>query len=344
MKKLFLHIGFPKTGSTSIQVGLVKNAEALAAQGILYPSKRKMAYMQNIQHLPLAAAIPGRNVEWLTPAKRQTLPNAYRSFFRNISNAEFHTLVVSSESFGGQDIGPKKVEWVRDQFADYDVTVIAYIRRQDSYILSTYQEAIKAGHTGRFDFEDYPNKKAMFFAQRLSPWRQVFGADKVIVRPFMPALWHQGDLFMDFLHLIGAAPAGLTPVAPSNEGLDYRAVELQRQLNVISTERRSGETRYAMRVQGFQDLVKKIPQVLPKDDGYKKMALSSEQAETLRLFFRDENIAALAGTGIDVDAFFPPVEPGKSAILLPEQLDHDILVRLLWGLTSPETVKEFSYK
>ena len=59
MKKLFLHTGYNKTGSSYIQKCLTRNAAWLQQKGVFYPPDSARAYMQNSQHVPLAAALTG---------------------------------------------------------------------------------------------------------------------------------------------------------------------------------------------------------------------------------------------------------------------------------------------
>lgn len=335
MKKLFLHIGFNKTGSTSLQQNLAANTAALARQGILYPHDPQAPYMQRWQHVPLAAAIPGRHVPWLSQPKRRNLDRAYGTFFAALEGTPQDRLVISSESFGGLDMGAKKVGWVRDQFSDYDVTVVAYIRRQDSYFLSTYQESIKAGSTAPFDFGRHVELKGLHFAQRLAPWRQVFGAEKVVVRPFAPAFWPEGELYYDFLQVIGADRARMTLTDRANEGLDYRAVDLMRrlnQLNAIQSDREPDEIASRKRHQRLLALIKSLDTLMPEGFVPQKMRLSTEQVETLRAHFRADNAAALAGTGIDPDELFPPAPAGQTARLSPDQPDAGMSLHLAWSL------------
>lgn len=335
MKKLFLHIGFNKTGSTSLQQNLAANSDALARQGILYPHDPQAPYMQRWQHVPLAAAMPGRYVHWLSQKKRKTLDRAYEALFDEISGAAQDRLVISSESFGGIDMGAKKIRWLRNQFSDYDTCVIAYIRRQDSYFLSTYQESIKAGGTEPFEFDSHTTAKGLHFAQRLAPWRQVFGADKVIVRPFDPHRWPEGELFFDFLEVIGADRTGMTLTEPANEGLDYRAVDLLRRLNQFNAAVRDRDrdlSAYRQRHQQHLALVKSLDALLPESFERQKMMLSTEQVETLRTHFRADNAAALEGIGLDPDDFFPPARSGQTARLTPDEPDAEMLLQLIWGL------------
>ncbi len=65
------------------------------------------------------------------------------------------------------------------------------------------------------------------------------------------------------------------------------------------------------------------------------MALSSEQAEILRRHFHRDNTEALAGSGIDVEDFFPPAPAGRAARLAPPALDPQDLLRLIAQLSPP---------
>lgn len=333
MKKLFLHIGFNKTGSTSLQRDLAHNAAVLAEQGILYPCDPQAPFMQRWQHAPLAAAVPGRQLHWLLPRKRDTLDQAYAALRDRIAQSTCDTLILSSEGFGETAMGQRKIRWLKDQFPGLDITVVAYVRRQDSYFLSTYQEGIKAGRTQPFAFGDYLEAKDLYFGRRLASWRTVFGAERVVVRPFAPTLWPEGELFFDFLSVIGATSAGMVPQPPENEGFDYRAIEFMRQLNLLGAEAHTRAP--ALPRPQTRKLTAAFSQVLEAGGERQKMALASEQAEILRQHFHQDNTEALAGSGIDVEDFFPPVPAGRAARLAPPDLDPQDLLRLIAQLPPP---------
>lgn len=325
MKKLFLHIGFYKTGSTSLQKDLAQNAAALQAQDIFYPYEPRAPYTQRWQHAPLAAALPGRELNWLTPGNAKTQKRAYKSMFAAFEASGCSTLVLSSEGFCDQSVGAPQISWLQEKFADFEITVIAYIRRQDAYFLSTYQEMIKAGSTAAFDFSDYAAAARLHFARRLAPWRAALGAERVIVRPFAPAFWPEGELFYDFLSLIGTSREGLSLAKPENEGLDYRTVELLRQLNILTDA--AGQSRRP----GLRQLATASDAHFAAAGGGKqKMQVSAAQAETLRSHFRAENESALAGSGISADDFFPAPPKEQEERLLPERLEPELLLKLLW--------------
>lgn len=340
MKKLFLHIGFNKTGSTSIQKNLARNAEALKQQGIFFPFRPKAPYMQGRQHVPLAAAVPGRHVHWLRQHKRESLKTAFTTLRADLEEQDCNAAVLSTESFGGLDMDAAKVSWLTTQLPGYDISVIAYIRRQDAYFLSAYQQRIKAGGTAAFRFAQHETMPALRFDRRLAPWREVFGSDRVLVRPFDPRFWPKGELFYDFLATIGASRKGLTLAAPANEGLDYRAVEIMRQLNRLNAvTRKQDRPGYRQRRQSYRNLVKSLDQILP---GLKrqKMALSKEQSAMLREHYQASNEAALVGTGITVNDFFPPPSADQAARLSGSP-DTQMLLQIIAALSSPQQPSAF---
>lgn len=332
MKKLFLHIGFNKTGSTSLQKNLEINAKELQARGVLYPSKRNAPFMQRWQHVPLAAAVPNRNVPWLRERKRDTLGQAWPSLQQYLAAHPHDQLILSSESFGGLDFNIAKVRWVQSQLPDYDITIVAYIRRQDSYFLSTYQEGIKAGWTKPFRFDDYHTTRSLYFADRLRPWKTVFGKNNVIVRPFAPDFWPEGELFFDFCQAIGIDHKGLTLAEPENEGLDYRAVDLLRRLNQLNEAHPVKEDSRRGHLAQL-NLIKKLDQILPSDFGKQKMQLSTQQACVLKAYFNDQNTEALEESAISADAFFPEPSGAKDARLHAEAPNGDMLLHMLAHLT-----------
>jgi hypothetical protein len=334
LKKLFLHIGFNKTGSTSIQRNLARNAAALEQAGYLYPGKPSDSYMQNTQHTPLAAALPERAVKWLRPPKQARLDAALPDLLAAISRSPAPNVVLSSEAFGGIDMTREHVQRVRRKLADFDVAAVADIRRQDTYIRSTYQEGVKNGAAHPFKFDNFRKNRQLAFSRRLEPWRQVLGQDRVIVRPFDKAFWPQQELFFDFLTAIGAPCGGVTPIREAaNESLDYRSVEVMRRLNMLIKETwpdMAPAQQKAGRV-SVQRSLRGLEAELP-DRG--KMQLSSEQAEQLRQHFRADNQASLDGSGVDPDAFFPDAAGAAPPRFAEGKPNQKLLMKLIASLAA----------
>lgn len=326
MKRLVLHIGFYKTGTTSIQACLSVNQEKLLSEGIFYPKNTSASYVQRRKHSPLVAALPDMKPTWLNPKKTKTYKRAYDELFKTLEKTEFETLILSAEGSGGRRVLQKQMDFIKQRFSDFEITIIAYIRPQDAYFLSVYQQRIKGGFCEPFDFSMHEHMPDLRFAQRLAPWRQAFGAENVIVRPFTPALWHQGVLFYDFLHALGLPNDGLKIAKVTNEGLDHRAVELVRALSAM------GDSSFSTRKKRNR-LAVDIKDLMDDDFVKRKMVLSTEQSNMLREFYWEENQAALEGTDVSVDEFFPLAPDGRNACLPPKTLPADFLLRVISGLT-----------
>ena len=329
LAKLFLHIGFAKTGTTSIQNDMVNNFDALLEQGILYPSDPKAPFMQRIQHLPLVAAIPNHTVPNLLPEKKATLDRAYSSLHSYLSEHSFNTLVLSSEFFGGPRLGVRELLSIKEQFKGFEICVVAYVRRQDQHFLSRYQEGIKNGRKKPLDMGAYVTSPILKFGTRLEPWREVFGDENVIVRPFAPNNWPDGELFLDFLEVIGGSADGLTLGKPRNEGLDYRVVDIFQRLNAKNPSQNTSAF-LAWWNQWY------FPETLAKQ----KMQLSYETVEDMRSYFLKENEEALRLTDIAVDEFFPAVKTGQQELIAPSAPDADLLLHIISRLADEKRYRK----
>lgn len=335
MKKLFLHIGFNKTGSTSLQHSLFKNAINLESVGYLYPGQATDSYMQSRQHVPLAATLPDRQIAWLRPAKNKVLAQALPDVLTAIRESSAHSVILSSEAFGGINMTLERVRMIQDKLAEFDIYIVAYIRRQDSYILSTYQEGVKNGETNSFQFDRFRKSRQLAFSHRLAPWRQVFGNDRVIVRPFDKSFWPQNELLYDFLTAIGAPYDGIVTLEkPANESIDYRSVELMRQLNLLAA-RLWPDLPNTKKREFRRNVLRALRASEVGLPDREKMRLSSAQSEELRQFIYDDNALSLAGSGVSPDAFFPKSQADVAARIATDDLDQSVLLRTIASLALP---------
>ena len=323
-KTLILHIGTPKTGTTTIQGGLAQNAEKLEQAGVFYPCRRGAPYIQNDQHVPLVAGICGHDLWWLAPAKRATKDRALDALLADIAASPAQTVILSSEAFCESGMmTPDKVRMVRDSFAGFDIRIVVYIRRQDHYLLSQYQQNIRAGITAPLQPEAFRHFKGVFYRPRLEPWREIFGADNMTVRPFDSRFWTGGTLFTDFLDVIGTPPEGMAPAPTTNEGLDLHALETVRRFNQFLKTRTTLSPPQQHELRGrVIGALRARPAAAAQPQ---KMRLSSEQANRIRDALRDDNAWCLDGSGIDVDDFFPETPPGVEARLRPDPLEPGLL-------------------
>jgi hypothetical protein len=134
---LYLHIGLPKTGSTSIQQLLAANRDALLYQGFVYPSR--WADRDGIAHHALGEDL----VEPAPP-----LPAVWEEVFDHLRNTTDRHTLVSTEmlSFG---LDPDRFRLLRHFLgrcsAETETRVIVVLRRFDALIASQYLHRLKLG-------------------------------------------------------------------------------------------------------------------------------------------------------------------------------------------------------
>jgi hypothetical protein len=201
MKTLYLHIGYPKTGTTGLQEFLVTNADVLAQQGVLVPKTGLL----NGAHYQFNFAL---NIGVYNGTKPISSPEKLKTeLSREIDASPCERIIISSEYFSTA----KNLTDIRAYFSDYDVKIIVYLRRHDLALESAYAQVEKMIKNPPWDQsiesyalyslcteDDYHN-----YLQTLRRWSNAFGRDALIVRPFEKEQ-NKPDLYADFMYLIGA--------------------------------------------------------------------------------------------------------------------------------------------
>ena len=126
-RRLILHIGTQKTGSTSLQKLLDERRESLLADGVLYASTRR-----GFKHKHLARA-----------ARKADL-SARDALMAEFDASGAHTLVVSDEAFWRAS-ADAPVAFFAPLRETLRIEVVVYLRRPDLYIESLYKQTLRTG-------------------------------------------------------------------------------------------------------------------------------------------------------------------------------------------------------
>lgn len=184
-KKIIIHIGFGKTGTTSIQDMLKKGINLLMNNSILYP--RTGFFVNGHHHLANMNSISKVDVE------------IYQKLVDEINNSSCNTTIISSEQF--IFVKPEYVSFIAKQLNQFNIEIIFYIRRQDKLIESSYLQFLKIGNkTNSFKKFFQIHKDSFNFMQRINPWIENFGVAKITARLFDKQVI--GDVRLDFMNTI----------------------------------------------------------------------------------------------------------------------------------------------
>ncbi len=202
-KRLLLHIGTGKTGTSSIQNCLFENRHFLTATcGIFYPEYG----LSQIEHFGDVINAHYPVVFWATQGDTLNLNALLNEFER--SNCQL--LVLSCEDFY-HHLLPAHIAYLAQVFNYFSVEIICYVRRQDLYMESAWKQQVKVGQM-RTSFQDFLkwhtdpehlDKVHGNYYRMLKPWAEAFGIDAIRVKVFDKTEWLNGDLIDDFLNAAG---------------------------------------------------------------------------------------------------------------------------------------------
>lgn len=231
-KRLYLHIGQTKTGSTALQAFLHANRKAIRQQGIHYPTVPEREPLK-IQHRFLVHSLSASGDQ---PTRAEAV---WGSFFRHVRDDEAPVAVVSEELFWHLfEQRPERREralaWMAKSLRDFDVRIVCYLRRQDLWLESWFHQVARAPvhrPAAALSFDEFIHRQEQIglleYDAAISRWASAFGHDAIIVRPHDRDVLRNGDIIDDFCALIGLeVNASLARPGPVQRRIDTAACEL----------------------------------------------------------------------------------------------------------------------
>lgn len=209
MKRLVVHIGCAKGGSSAIQQGLRRNAEALAEQGVVVPSRDLLPQ----------SAITGRHTEFFESiVEGRTAPEVPRlGELLEAVAGEAATIVLSAENLSNPTGFEQAFAKLKGRFR---VFVVLYVRRQDQFLASAWQQwNVKEGQS----LLSWVAKGVGVHGDWLrviEPWADTFGDDHIVARIHDRDRLVGGDVFLDFADVLGVDATVLEVPGETNPGLN----------------------------------------------------------------------------------------------------------------------------
>ena len=210
MKSLYLHIGWPKTGTTALQKFCRENPDVLGAHGLAYYASRGDCSGSVARAMAKGEAMDKHRTRFLDWVDRQ---DALR-------------ILISSEGFASCDLTALSAFLDAERWRS--ITVIAYLRPQDAFLEGWYKQIVKWG--GKIDLRTYlsdrnPVWRQADYDQHLARW-QAWCAALPDAR-IMPAIYERealtgGNIGADFFARLGFP--GLRPQIAGNNVSPSRAL------------------------------------------------------------------------------------------------------------------------
>ncbi len=233
----YVHIGAPKTGTTSIQNFMTKNVGILKEKGFIY-AKSIRSY---INHYPLIHLV---NIYCLK------IKNEKQKLFYQKTIEEFKQELIDNKDgvfiFSIEDLTwrldlthtepVKALHDILESLGFDDIKIIFYIREQADLMVSMSSQEIKSHHdfyvVDTLPSQYFKTPNVFDFKNIIQKYAEIFSKENIIVRLFDKNEFKDGDLLKDFIDTIRLEwDDNFIIPKNQNETLDLIGYELGKRIN-----------------------------------------------------------------------------------------------------------------
>jgi hypothetical protein len=294
MKKLIVHIGTPKAGSSTIQRFLKNNQELLAAKRGAWIADRNLETKLN-SGFPIAYF--EELMQRIAPPERKAhLGGAWEDLAHKMDQAQKQILIVSAETLAINASYSEFFETAREHFK---IQVIGYFRRQDEWIVSAWKQwPMKNG----VSLEEFASgciaAKSPRFLETFESWKRLADDGDIYIRPLLPQFLHPQGLSRDFAEAAGIHHESLDYNIPVvNSTFDYKILSiLQTKPSVFKDVHDNGIFNYLEKFSSFTKAVENTNYLSHSLQNRVSEAYLEENRQIHRNFFPE----------LDFSAVFPP--------------------------------------
>lgn len=272
MKKIILHIGTPKSGTTALQNFLNNNRDVLEVYDFCYPldeeSKNTEITMGNGRVL----------YEYILENNKQKALD----YINNILAIHHESnIILSSE---GLYFYPEFIHQIIPH-----ANIVIYFREQSEKIVSSYGQRIKGDTSFHKSINKHVNSILDGYEDKdhgnyfLDMWVKLYGKENITVRPYEFEQFKDGSIFSDFLFSINLKSHKdfIFPKKKINPSYSRNALEYKLLLNrLIKSDNRKMN-------QLIRELLQQFSETYP--DKHKFQILTPQQKQDITNYFKQSN-------------------------------------------------------
>lgn len=214
-KKIFIHAGPGKTGTSAVQKWMLENIDLLKRHKILYP-----------EHKVDSNGVSSGNLEHIFDhSKHSTKINILKikALIEKFENSDYKILLLSSEFFF--------LPLIEISNNIPEAVFILYLRNGADLIESSYNQGIKRhGFTHKFDTKPNTNQGQI---RKILEYSRILGEKRLILKPYDDEYFKTTNITKDILRTIDKkiiAPQNITN-EKINKSYTLEALELKRYTN-----------------------------------------------------------------------------------------------------------------
>jgi hypothetical protein len=233
--RLFLHVGLPKTGTSSIQTWIARHSDALHGHGVQTFPTTILGHRLAVETIVDEKRLGLADIVYIKKTPFKEVQQALQKLQARAGKDD--QMLISSEYFSESDL--PRLSTVLRELGCPEPSIIVLLRRQDRFIESNYNQAIKA--MGRHQPLGEPEYSPRHdWSLLLSRWTSVFGRDRVIPLNFDRIVSSKKSLLTAFLEVVDPAiaekmPNELAQEPTRNLSLPAALLEFQRLANTLGS-------------------------------------------------------------------------------------------------------------
>lgn len=226
MKKLYLHIGTPKTGTSALQSFFSKNREQLYRDGIWYPNLVAELKVEEKLKIFTGNGVSLKEYAVNLDLMDENKKDFFKGMFEDLHQSE-KDILLSDELLYDCD----EILYSNLMKAGFDLNVIVFLRRQDLWAESRWNQMVKWGSCADSCY-DTAQKLNMDYYQKMKKIAEIIGKENLIIRLYQSG---ERDIFEDFLNIleINNIENYQKDKYQANPSLSANYVEMKRILNAI---------------------------------------------------------------------------------------------------------------